>query len=82
MRYYFHFRSSSRYYADSEGDELADLPAAREEGRLSARELMGLDHGEPDLDYHGAVFEVATADGMIVALIQFDELLLGDTANI
>lgn len=78
MRYFFNFRSCTQYYPDAEGQALADLAAAREEGRLSARELLSLDHGEPDLALEGAVFEITDESGTIVAVTTFKEALLGE----
>jgi hypothetical protein len=78
LRYFFHYRNPTQYIRDGEGDELADLAAAREEGRCSARELMGLDRGEPSSDYAGGVFEISLADDTIVAITEFSEQSLGD----
>jgi hypothetical protein len=76
MRYYFNFRNSLQYFRDPEGDELPDLAAAREEGRLSARQLMSLDHGEPDTAFDGAIFEICDALGTVLAVTHFQEALL------
>ena len=81
MRYFFHFKSADAAYTDSEGDELASLDAAREEARLSARELMSLDHGEPDSRFEGAVYEITDADGVVLAVTEFTEPLLGEPAR-
>jgi hypothetical protein len=76
MRYYFNFRSGDRYYTDGEGDEFVDLAAAYESGRVSARELMGLDRGTPDPTYVGAVFEICDGRGTVLAITNFEESLL------
>jgi hypothetical protein len=77
VRYYFHFRSTAAYVRDSEGGEFADLEAAREEARLSARELMSLDHGEPDPGYQGGVFEITDGNSYVLAVTEFAEPRLG-----
>ncbi len=77
IRYYFHYRNGPEFHLDGNGDDLQDLRAAFEEGRLAARELMGLDHGGLSDAYAGGTFEVTTADGTLVGMIPFDELFLG-----
>jgi hypothetical protein len=76
MRYFFNFKDSTQAYADTEGEELLDLDSAREQGRLSARELMSLDKGEPDLTYIGAIFEITDAEGLLLHTVRFDEKML------
>jgi hypothetical protein len=56
--------------------------AALEEGRLSARDLMGLDHGGHSQGFAGGVFEITTADGKLVGIVEFDELSLGAPAAV
>jgi hypothetical protein len=82
MRYYFHYRNGPEFHLDGEGDELENLAAALEEGRLAAREMMGLDHGGASDAYAGGTFEIATADGTVVGIIAFDELVLGAPAGV
>jgi hypothetical protein len=79
MRYFFHYRSDVRYFPDTEGGDFANLSDAMQESRLSACELMSLDHGEPDQSFALGAFEIAAADGTILAVSQFDEeTLRGD----
>ncbi len=40
MRYFFHIRDAGGVIADEEGSELSGLPAAHEEARKSARDLV------------------------------------------
>ncbi len=78
MHFFFNFRSPTHFYPDSEGGEFETITAAREESRLAARELLGLDRGEPALNYAGGAFEITTRDGIVVAVVPFEELALGD----
>lgn len=39
-RFYFHLRTGERVIADDEGDDLADVSAARSEALLVARDLL------------------------------------------
>jgi hypothetical protein len=76
MRFFFNFRSSTQYFRDTEGDELESVAAAIAEGRLSARGVMGLDHGGVCGDYAGGVFEITTEDGNLIGTTSFDDQLL------
>jgi hypothetical protein len=73
MRYFFHYADSSRRLRDPEGGEFFDIPTAREHARVSARELLALDHGEPDPTYAGGRFDISDADGNVLAVIVFEE---------
>jgi hypothetical protein len=72
-RYYFHYRDPERTIRDPGGEEHPDLASAMEEGRLSARELLALDRGEPDPSFQQGTFEIALADHVILGLISFEE---------
>src|SRR5688572_1303808 len=74
LRYYFHYRNGPEFHLDGQGDVLEGLKAALEEGRLSARELMGLDHGGLSDAYEGGTFEITTGDGTVVGIIEFERL--------
>ena len=76
MRYFFHFRGKHRYFPDTEGTELPDNAAAKEEGRISARELLGLDHGGRSRLFAGGNFEITDATGLLVGVTEFLELKL------
>jgi hypothetical protein len=39
---------------------------------------LGLDRGEPALDYAGGGLEITGPDGTVVAVVPFEELALGD----
>jgi hypothetical protein len=82
LRYYFHYRNGPKFHLDGKGDELEDLEAALEEGRLSARDLMGLDHGGLSDAYAGGTFEITTGDGTVVGIIAFEELSLGASPGV
>jgi len=73
MRYFFHYRDAERYFADAEGTDLNDLETAQSEGRLSARELLGSERAESDPDFLAGAYEISDADGMLLAVVQFDE---------
>jgi hypothetical protein len=72
-RYFFNYRDPGRYFIDTEGTMLADLVAARAEGRLSAREILGCEHGELDPQFLPGRFEITDVAGEILAMIPFDE---------
>jgi hypothetical protein len=80
-RYYFHYRDAQRTIRDPRGEEHPDLASAMEEGRLSARELLALDHGDPDPSFEGGAFEIALADDVVVGLVSFEEASLGPEAD-
>lgn len=74
MRYFFNYRDSTRYFADGEGDDFADLATARSDGQQSARELLGSERAESDPDFFGGSFEIVDGAGVVLAVVQFDEL--------
>lgn len=73
MRYFFHYRDATRYFADGEGTELLDLAAAQREGRLSARELLGSERAESDPEFLPGAYEITDGAGLLLAVVQFDE---------
>ncbi|CAN7662148.1 hypothetical protein LJR016_005228 [Devosia sp. LjRoot16] len=76
MRYLFNFSNAMRQLPDTVGGEFASLEDAVAEGRASARELLSLDHGEPDASYFGAQYVIVDPAGQVVAVIDFEEALL------
>ena len=62
-RYFFHFRNRSSLKEDDEGEELADLAAAKDAAMMSAKELIadGLLGGEAVLT--GCSFEICDEAG-------------------
>jgi hypothetical protein len=62
---------------DPRGEEHPDLASAMEEGRLAARELLALDHGDPDASFDGGTFEIALADDVVLGIVLFEETKLG-----
>jgi hypothetical protein len=76
MRYFFNYRTAKALVLDTEGTELLNGAAAREEGRVSARELMGLDRGGRSRKYRGGSFEINDAAGLLIGIIAFREASL------
>jgi hypothetical protein len=73
-RYFFNYRAGGQYFADTEGTLLLDLAAARTEGRLSAREMLGHDRAELDPLFLVGTYEITDAEGGdVLAVIHFDE---------
>ena len=72
-RYFFHIREGSTFHRDEEGQELADVEAARREAINAAREMLGekLLHGGP-LNHRS--IEIADETGHVV-----DEVSTRDT---
>ncbi len=77
LRYFFHYRDAERTVRDPRGELHPDLASAMEEGRLSARELLALDHGDPDTTFEGGTFEIALADDIVLGIVPFEEASLG-----
>lgn len=77
MRYHFNFSDATHNLLDSEGSDFPSLAAAMEEGRLSARELLSLDHGNPDPTYVGGRYSITNDVGKIIGVILFEEASLG-----
>jgi hypothetical protein len=71
MRYFFNYRDSLRYLPDGEGTDFLDLETARNEGRLSARELLGAERGESDPDFLDGSFEITNLGGDVLAIVTF-----------
>lgn len=76
VRYHFNFSDATRNLLDVEGAVFLTLAAAMEEGRLSARELLSLDHGKPDPTYVGGRYSITNDVGTIIGVILFDEASL------
>jgi hypothetical protein len=76
MLYHFNFSSPNLAYPDEVGEEFSSPNAAIAEARRSARELLSLDHGQPDPTYAGAQYELVDHDGRLIATILFDEATL------
>jgi hypothetical protein len=78
VRYHFNFSDANRNLPDLEGADFPTADGAMEDGRLSARELMSLDHGEPDPAYldAGGRFTIVNGVGVLIGVIHFEEALL------
>jgi hypothetical protein len=70
-RYFFHFRDRNGLKEDYEGDDLADLAAAKETAMISAREIIadGLLGGEDALS--SCSFEVCDEAGTLLFVFPF-----------
>jgi hypothetical protein len=71
--YFFHYRHPEHYYRDSEGTDLVDLAAAGALARVSAGELLGLERAESDPYLLMGRYEIADGDGIVLAVVPFDE---------
>ena len=65
MRYHLNLRDDVQLIADAEGEEFANLEAARAEARASVRELVieDLRNGKPS---HGWRVEISNDRGMVL----------------
>lgn len=70
MRYYLHMRSGETFMEDPDGEEFANLDAAKEEAIRSAREIMA-DRLRVGLPLDGQTFEIHDEDGNLVATVPF-----------
>ncbi len=73
-RYYFNVRDMTGLIRDTEGTELADLEAAREEAQSSARESMAESLKDGRTLNHRR-FEVADKSGATVPLFPFSDAM-------
>jgi len=78
MHYFIHIMTDSERIQDPEGQEFADLEAARAEASQSARDLMAgeLTAGRPVP--FGWQAQIADRDGAVVMTIAFAALVFGD----
>ncbi|ARO53927.1 hypothetical protein B2G69_07030 [Methylorubrum zatmanii] len=72
--FFFHIRDGATLIEDPDGSELPDLAAAREEAAQGARFILAekLKAGEV-LD--GQRFEITSAEGVVLALLLFKDLV-------
>jgi hypothetical protein len=73
-RYFFHVREQSQFSRDTEGQELANLEAAKREAVSIAREMIGerVLHGG---DIDGRIIEIADEQDQKLDEVRFDEVL-------
>jgi hypothetical protein len=76
-RYFFHVREGDALSRDTEGQELADVAAARREAISSAREILGdkLLHGG---SLNGRVIEIADQKGEVIDTVTSNDVLFRD----
>ena len=76
-RYFFHVRDGDDFSPDTEGQELADLAAARREAISANREILG------DKLLHGGALDdrqiqIADESGSVLLTLSTDDVLLKD----
>lgn len=71
-RYYLHINNGGGYSEDIEGQELADLDAARAAAIEGVRSLLSEEARQGQLDLSGKI-EIADADGNILLIVPFSE---------
>jgi len=71
-RYYLHINNGGGYSEDSEGQELADLDAARTAAIEGVRSLLSEEARQGQLDLSGTI-EIADADGNILLIVPFSD---------
>ena len=71
-RYYLHINNGGGYSEDIEGQELADLDAARVAAIEGVRSLLSEEARQGQLDLSGKI-EIADADGNILLIVPFSE---------
>ena len=78
--YFFNLRNGSGLLEDFEGQELADLEAARAEGTKAARALIADEvmHGRLDLR---AAIEIMDDGGRLLLAIPFEEAIAIETGS-
>jgi len=76
-RYFFHVRDSDSFSPDTEGQELADLAAARREAINANREILGekLLHGGA---LNNRQIQIADESGAVLFTLNTDDVLLQD----
>jgi hypothetical protein len=76
-RYFFHVREGDTLHTDSEGQELADAPAARLEAINTCREILGekLLHGG---ELNGRIIEIADESGQVLDRVGSNDVLYRD----
>jgi hypothetical protein len=72
-RYFFHFRNRNDLKEDYEGDELADVAAAKETAMTSAREIIADGMLGDEAVLSGCSFEVCDAAGKLLFAFPFSQ---------
>lgn len=71
-RFYLHLRNGCGLSEDTEGQELPDLAAARQQAIDGIRSILGEEVRHGAIDFAGYV-EIADADGNILLTVPFRE---------
>jgi hypothetical protein len=72
-RYFFHFRTRNGLKEDYEGDDLADLAAAKETAVISAREIIADGLLGEQAVLSGCSFEVCDEAGKLLFVLPFSD---------
>jgi len=73
-RYFFNVRSENTYISDAEGQEHADLGAAKEEAKIAAREMLA-EAVKRGHHIDNRRFEITDASGTVCATVAFRDVL-------
>jgi hypothetical protein len=71
-RFYLHIRNGAGYAEDFEGQELADLDAARAAAIEGVRSVLSEEARQGELDLSGSI-EIADGDGNILMVLPFSD---------
>ncbi len=71
-RYYLHIRNGGGFSEDPEGQDLADLDAAREAAIDGVRSIISEEARQGQMDLSGSI-EIADTDGNILLVVPFTE---------
>jgi hypothetical protein len=73
-RYFFNVRSENTYIRDAEGQEHADLGAAKQEAKIAAREMLAETVKRGHL-IDNRRFEITDDSGTVCATVPFRDVL-------
>lgn len=74
MPHYFLHQRNEIYVPDDEGEDFADLRAARDKAVIGTRSILSEEVKTGSLDLRGAI-EIADESGAIVAVVPFEEIV-------
>lgn len=71
-RFYFHLSNQIGFVPDEEGEEVADLDAAKLRAIENIRSILAGEVAEGRLDMNGSI-QIAGANGAVIATVRFAE---------